>query len=131
MLWEADVGSVHGPHLLHGSSGPAESLLSWGSRKMGKCLPRCLQVLAGQGGIWLFVPATFLLAPCPTKPRSCILGKAGEGVSPGDHHQIAEQEPAPTLPVQWSASTPGRIGPSSLPSCLCSGARRGPWELSV
>lgn len=77
VLWEADVGCVQGPHLFPGTSWPAESLLSWGSRKTSKCLPRCLQVLGGQGGILLFVPATSLLAPCPTKPCSCILGKVG------------------------------------------------------
>ena len=32
VLWEAEVGNVHGPHLLCGSARPAESLLSWGGR---------------------------------------------------------------------------------------------------
>lgn len=37
VLWEADVGCVHGPHLLRESSWPAESLLSWGSDFLDDC----------------------------------------------------------------------------------------------
>lgn len=110
---------------------PISSVEAHGQLKdseLGQCLHRCLQVLGGQEGILFFVPATSLLALYPTKPCSCALGTAGEDVSPGDHHHVAEQEPAPVLPVQRSANTPGRICPSSLPPSLCRGARRGPWS---
>jgi len=58
-LWEADVGNVHDPRLLCGSSWLAESLLSWGGRKMGVSLDAC--------GCWMDGGASCFLSqllPC-------------------------------------------------------------------
>lgn len=63
VLQETDAGNVHGPHLLCGSSWPAESLLSWGGRKMGVSLDACRCWWTGEH--LAFCPSCFLVSPLP------------------------------------------------------------------